>query len=201
MPAKNRVKTYIAKGYYYIYNSGVDKRVVFTDDKDFLFFLNLLKAYLSPPDLLKQENIDSKLKTESPYRQKRRELMNLNQQIELLAFCLMPTHFQLLVKQEFPNGITKFMRRLITSYVTYFNKRHGREGNLFQGVYKGVLLSNPQEITKMIEHIHHEPISVRKIGLISTSTGSPAEYAYSSYHHYLAKTALSWLSMGLTSIE
>lgn len=198
MPAKNRVKPYVANGYYYIYNSGIDKREIFSDDKDFKVFLNLLKTYLTPPGDLRQENLGSKFKSERPYKIKHREQMNLAGQVHLQAYCLMPTRFQLLVQQVGTDGIIKLMRRLCTSYVTYYNKRHARQGSLFQGVYKGELISDPQRLQEIRQHIHQEPISVRKIGLISTSTGSAAEYPYSSYHNYLANTAPSWLTLGPT---
>lgn len=198
MPAKNRVKPYVNNGYYYIYNSGIDKREIFTDDKDYWFFLDLLKTYLTPPQQLRQENQASKYKTERPYKIRHREEMNLSEQIDLLAYCLMPSRFELLIKQNSVDGITKFMRRLCTSYVTYFNKRQQRLGSLFQGVYKGELISNPARIPEIIQHIHQEPIRVRKIGLISTSSGSAADYPYSSYHNYLSNQYPAWLTQGPT---
>jgi REP element-mobilizing transposase RayT len=198
MPAKNRIKSYVQGGYYYIYNSGVDNRDIFIDDEDYHFFLNLLKLYLSPLDELSRESANSKFKTERPYLQKIRQQMNLHQDVTLHAFCLMPKRIQLVIHQSSVDGITKFMRRLSTSYVTYFNKRHHRSGNLFSGVYKAVLLQNNAQIQELIKQIHLEPVSVRKIGLISTSSGSAASYPYSSYHLYISKQSPSWLNIGQT---
>lgn len=48
MPAKNSVKTYIANGFYHVYNRGVEKRNIFLDEQDYLVFLSYLKLYLSP---------------------------------------------------------------------------------------------------------------------------------------------------------
>ena len=193
MPAKNRVKTYQRHGYYYIYNSGIDNRDIFTDEQDYQFFLNLLKIYLTDSKVLQEESDNSRFKTELPYKQKRRQEMNLSNEVRLLAFCLMPNRLQLFIKQSSPNAITQFMRRIITSYVTYYNRRYHRAGTLFQGVYKGVLIMDKEKIIETINHIHSEPISVRKMGLISTSSGSPAQYPYSSLHHYLEQVGPIWL--------
>ncbi len=198
MPAKNRVKSYVKEGYYYIYNGGVDNRDIFSDDSDYHYFQNLLKTYLSPPDELKDEIVNSRFKPERPYLQKIRQQMNLHQDVTLHAYCLMPKRIQLLIKQSSVDGITKFMRRLSTSYVTYFNKRYHRSGNLFSGVYKAVLLENDNQVQEIIKQIHLEPVSIRKIGLISTSSGSAANYPYSSYHLYLSNNAPSWISIGQT---
>lgn len=49
MPAKNVIKTYVENSFYHIYNRGVDKRLIFTNQKDYKAFLNILKTALSPP--------------------------------------------------------------------------------------------------------------------------------------------------------
>jgi len=195
MPTKNRIKPYVQGGYYYIYNTGVDKRNIFLDDADYLYFIKLFKNYLSPPQLLEQENINSKFKTERPYRQKHRLEMNLAKDIKLHAFCLMPNNFQLLVQQTAYDAIIKFMRRLNTTYVAYFNKRHHRAGNLYQGVYKGSLIVNADDVMTQIEVIHNSPLVRHKIGLISTTSGSAQEYPYSTFQYYIANHAPEWLTI------
>jgi len=190
MPAKNRVKPYVSQGYYYIYNSGVDKRAIFLDDADYLTFVKILKTYLAPADELQKER---------PYRSKHRFEMNLHSEISLLAYCLMPNNFQLLVKQQFPMSITKFMRRVSTTYVTYFNSRHNRAGNLFQGVYRGLLLTI-DEVLNTIHKIHQTPLNIHKIGLIATTSGSPAQYQYSSYQYYISKMNPVWLTLHGTDL-
>lgn len=195
MPAKNRIKTYVKDGYYYIYNVGVDKRNIFLDDSDYLTFLKLLKTYLSSPASLSAELADSKFKAERPYRQKHRLAMNLSNELKIHAYCLMPNNFQIVVQQFTPDAIVKFMRRLNTSYVTYFNKRYRRIGNLYQGVYKGALLNSVDEIKNQIHVIHQSPLSRHKIGLISTTSGSANEYPYSSFQYYIANSAPEWLTL------
>ena len=51
----------------------------------------------------------------------------------LYAFCLMPNHVHLLVKPR--TALATCMRRLLTSYAVYFNKRYKRAGHLFQNRY------------------------------------------------------------------
>src|SRR3989338_2787894 len=109
MPAKNTVKIYIEGGYYHLYNRGVEKRSIFQDDDDYKKFQNLLKVYLSTP---KRSDLIT-----ARYNRK-----NLNGQVILLAYCLMPNHFHLLVMQNSKNGIADLVHCLNTSYVAYFNK-------------------------------------------------------------------------------
>jgi hypothetical protein len=48
MPAKNRIKEYFENSYYHLYNRGVDKRPIFTEQQDYAVFLSYLKTYLVP---------------------------------------------------------------------------------------------------------------------------------------------------------
>ena len=130
VPAKNSIKLYLADSYYHIYNRGVEKRKIFQDDEDYKVFLSYLKIYLEPPK--KQEKTEFKINN-AVFRGVKRPLNNFNSQIELIAYCLMPNHFHLLVYQKTEKAMEFFMRSLGTKYSQYFNKKYDRVGYLFQG--------------------------------------------------------------------
>jgi len=99
MPAKNVVKFYIEGGIYHIYNRGVEKRMIFLDDLDRNVFIKYLKdALMSPPDS-KDLLIDFTLKG-ATLKCIPRQTKNFHGKIELLAYCLMPNHIHLLLKQS-----------------------------------------------------------------------------------------------------
>lgn len=191
MPAKNVVKQFLEHGHYHIYNRGVDKRDIFLDDQDYKTFLSLLKSYLGPPPS-PSPSTDSPYKTEKPSLLKHRHAMNLTSEAKLLAYCLMPNHFHLLVKQNTPHAITKLIRRVATSYVTYFNQKYDRSGTLFQGTYRAVLVQDEPYLLHLSRYIHLNPAKTTKLGPITTA-GSPAHYPYSSYQWYLSPTVPEWL--------
>lgn len=125
MPAKNSRKIPVEGGYYHIYNRGVAKQPIFLDEQDHQVFLRFLKEYLLPlehPDL-------QTLKKLTP----RRIPINCFQEVELLAYCLMPNHFHLLLKNLTKRGIEKFIRAVSVNYSMYFNKKYERVGPLYQG--------------------------------------------------------------------
>lgn len=175
MPAKNTVKIYIQGGCYHLYNRGVEKRHIFQDREDYITFINLLKMYLSLPKVPKGSD------PKSAYYGKK----NLHGQIELLAYCLMPNHFHLLVRQQTKEGITNLMRCINTNYVVYFNKKYNRVGSLFQGRYKAVLVENDAYLLHLSRYIHLNPAS------FATDF---AKYAYSSYMDYLNERITEWLN-------
>ncbi|MFC1790631.1 transposase [Patescibacteria group bacterium] len=178
MPAKNIVKTYVEGGYYHLYNRGVNKRKIFFDDQDYRYFLFFLKSYLQP---------ETKPEEGEPVAEKSR-FESIAKEIQLLAYCLMPNHFHLLVKQFPSEGITKLARRVFTAYVRYFNERYQRQGGLFQGNYKAVLVDSEDQLLHLSRYLHLNPLD--KVG---GNVKKLSDYPYSSYPYFLGLKKASWL--------
>lgn len=195
MPVKNRIKTYVSGGVYHIYNRGLDGRTVFLDAQDYEMWIRLMERYLG----VWSAEIDERYKTDRPYILRHKQKMNLNDKVKVFAYCLMPDHFHFLVRQDTDTGITQLMRRLLTNYVMYFNRKYKRHGMLFENVYRAILL--PDELTTvwLSKYIHTNPAvkSVKRFGLVETSSAAAVEYyPYSSYQNYLQPDEESWVDVG-----
>ena len=142
MPSRNLEKIYLADTYYHLYNRGVNKRVIFKDQADYAVFLNLLKRYLN----------------DQPTKDKKgRQYDWLYQDMELLAFCLMPNHFHLLIYQSKPEAMTRLLRGVATAYTTYFNKKYHRVGPLFQDRFKASMITRDDYLHHISRYIHLNP--------------------------------------------
>lgn len=181
MPAKNIIKEYVENGYYHIYNRGVEKRNIFLDEQDCKVFLFYLKIYLSPiqkiEELIKENPLKIRIRRFVP--------LNLSQELDLLSFALMPNHIHLQIKQYTKDAIIKFMRRLSTSYVMYFNKKYKRIGALFQNIYKACFLKSEAQLLHLSRYIHTNPTKVgfSKINFMD----------FSSYPYYLGLRKADWV--------
>ncbi len=180
MPARNRIKPYIAQGYYHVYNRGVEKRDIFLDTKDYSVFLSYLAEYLTPKDT---EALTEKLKASPLYTWEKAELRqkirlnNFTDQITMLSYCLMPNHFHFFIKQENPNAIDRFMNSLATRYSMYFNKKYKRVGSLYQGVYKAAPLTSEKQCIHLSAYIHKQAYKTQP----------------SSYEDYLGHKNTPWV--------
>lgn len=148
MPHRNLIRIFIADHSYHCYNRGVERRKIFLDAQDYGVFLNRLKRLLANPD---------ELKDEEPGRDR---LRSFHGEIELVAYCLMPNHYHLLLKQVNETALAEFMRSLSTSYTMYFNKRYQRVGPLFQGRYKARLVDTDAYDLHLSRYIHLNPIDL-----------------------------------------
>jgi len=80
--------------------------------------------------------------------------------VDILAFCFMPNHIHLLLRQKMDNGITQFMKKFGTGYAYYFNKKHDRRGHLFQGRFRAVHIQSDRQLKTVFVYIHTNPISL-----------------------------------------
>lgn len=150
---------------YHIYNRGVEKRNIFMDNQDHFRFINCLAEFNdinpAPPS-----NIRYLLRNPSQATSECLEVQLLNKVpgrkpiIEILAFCLMPNHYHLLVKQVKDQGIPKFMQKLGTGYTNYFNLRNKRVGSLFQGRFKAILIEEDAHLRHLPTYIHLNPLDL-----------------------------------------
>jgi putative transposase len=176
---------YANKHFYHIYNRGVEGRGIFNDDKDYLRFVHCLYEFNDQNPALpygwvfKQERL---LNKERP-----RELL-----VSVLCFCLMPNHFHLILEQIAEGGITKFMRKLGTGYTMYFNEKYERNGVLFQGKFKAILIETDEYLTHLSRYIHLNPLELlepdwKQKGIEDRSRTESflCEYRWSSFLDYI----------------
>jgi REP element-mobilizing transposase RayT len=82
------------------------------------------------------------------------------------AWALIPNHFHLLVRTG-SVSISVVMRRLLTSYAVYFNRRHRRSGHLFQNRYKSILCQQDPYLLELVRYIHLNPLRAKTISDLS----------------------------------
>ena len=155
-----RKEQFVEGEYYHIYNRGVDKRSIFSDDRSRLRFLHglyVLNNFLDIPpsprfDIIALEPREV-LKPIEPY-------------VEVVAGCLMPNHYHLMVMQKRDGGISKLIHKLGSSYTHYFNKRYERTGALFESTFKAKHVDRHNYAVYLTEYIHLNPLDLyrSKIG-------------------------------------
>lgn len=183
MPHRHTIRFFIENGLYHVYNRGVEKRNIFLDEQDYSVFLHLLKYYLSPVD---DKTAHPLLEFQKFSVVKPKPLSNIGEEIELLAYCLMPNHFHLLVRQISKDGMTKLLRRISTTYSMYFNKRYKRVGYLFQGRYKAAFIDSDNYLIHVSRYIHLNPLDLLK-------RSNLFNYPYSSYPNFVGTKRAIWL--------
>ena len=134
--------------YYHIYSRGGDKRKIFHNAVDYQRFQKLL--YLA--------NSDKSFRFETiknVYEVERGERL-----VSIGAYCPMPNHIHLLIKQKAENGISKFIQKFLTAYSMYYNVKYERTGSLFESKFKVEHLGNDVYLKYVFSYIHLNPVKL-----------------------------------------
>lgn len=76
---------------------------------------------------------------------------------KILAWVLMDNHVHLLMFSGH-QGISKFMRRLLTGYAIRYNRKYHRIGHLFQNRYKSIVCEEEPYLLELVRYIHLNPL-------------------------------------------
>jgi len=170
--------------FYHVYNRGNDKRGIFLNSHDLDRFINLLFVCNSNKPvvfkIIQGESLDTIDRGESL--------------VDIGAYCLMPNHFHLLVREKVEGGISMFMKKLSTGYVMYFNKKNERTGKLFEGAFKATHVDNDEYLKYLFAYIHLNPVKLidpvwKEKGISDKEKAKEYLniYKYSSYLDYIGQ--------------
>jgi putative transposase len=107
--------------------------------------------------------------------------------IEVFSYCLMRNHYHLCLRT--PKGnLSRVMRHIDGIYTQRFNRRHSRDGALFRGRYKAILVDADEYLAAVVRYIH---LNAVKAGMARM----PEEYRWTSHgYYYHGKGAPIWLN-------
>lgn len=130
--------------YYHCFNRGTDKRDIFMDAQDYIYFLKSLRAYNSTRVLGKLRLHDKDDKDEPL--------------VSIVTYNLLPNHYHIVLREEVEGGISKYLQRVGGGYTMYFNNKNERSGALFQGVFKSKHLTTDQDLRQVIAYVYKNHI-------------------------------------------
>ncbi len=141
---------------YHIVNRGIEKRQIFTDKREYQRALLAIDYYrFSDLSAGLAQVLNLEIEKRNFFLS---QVRKHNKLIDLLAYCLMPNHFHLLIKQLEEGGIKEFVSNFSNSYVRYFNTKNKRVGPLFQGVFRAVRIEDDEQLIHVSRYIHINPV-------------------------------------------
>ena len=166
--------------YYHICNRGVNKQTIFHDTRDYIRFLFLI-IYFQSPEIF--QNITRYIDLFVKHR-----MFNINVEkiikkrtVELVAFCIMPNHFHLILKEVEEGGISSYMQRVLNAYGKYYNTKYERSGHVFQGPYRLVHIEDDRQMRHTSAYIHRNPREIKNW------FKKEHLYPWSSYQDFIGK--------------
>ena len=149
--------------WHHVFNRAIARRTLFERREDYRFFLSQLA-----------------------YAVRRGE-------IELHAYCLLDTHYHLLLRS--PEGkLGAAMQRVQLAYSRWFNRSRRRDGSLVRGRYRSKPVHSLRYRRLLVRYIDSNPCSA---GLVS----HPSTYQWGSAFHHSRARGPRWLDRGWVESE
>lgn len=163
---------------YHVLNKSIAGYEIFNTQADYLRMMHLLRYYQKETQIRFSDFILLKGAKIGFNAYLAENNADKNDFVQIIAYCLMPTHFHLILKQLENDGISKFIGNILNSYTRYFNIKHKRRGPLWEAKFKNVLIENDEQILHLTRYLHSNPTTASLVK-------KPEQWFYSSYKEYL----------------
>ena len=159
--SSTRIK-FINGGIYHLMNRAIEGRNLFQQIADYFRFMFCLYE-LNDKNMVKMRiRIEQRKARKKNKKNTGQTCASREPLVEILAVCLMPNHYHLIVRQLVDNGISEFMKKLGNSYVGYFNEKYQRKGrgSIFQGHFKAVHIKTKKQFINVICYVFTNPVGL-----------------------------------------
>ena len=163
---------------YHIYNRSIAKYQIFNITVEFSRMRELF-SYYQRGEKKQRFSEWEKRKNVIPEKEDP-EIKKANRLVSIIAYCIMPTHFHLILKQLKDKGISVFMSQISNSYTRYFNLKHKRKGPLWEREFQNVLVSTDEQLLHLTRYIHLNPVT-------AFLADKPEDWLFSSYKEFLGE--------------
>ncbi len=164
---------------YHVLNKSIAGYEIFNSEEDYLRIIRAMRFFSLDGSLPKFSQFLNFKKVERVGFENALEERSKEEPIvDIIAYCIMPTHFHFVLKQNKDQGISEFVGNLSNSYSRYFNSRYSRRGPLWQGRFKRVKVDSDEQLRHLTRYLHLNPVSA---GLVK----DPSEWRCSSYCEFV----------------
>lgn len=90
--------------------------------------------------------------------------------MRILAWCLMPNHFHVVLWPYEDGDLGRWMHWLLTTHVQYHRQRHGTTGRIWQGRFKAPPVQRDDHLLTVMRYVERNPL---RAGLVDRAQDWP----------------------------
>ncbi|HEX6212627.1 MAG TPA: transposase [Methylomirabilota bacterium] len=151
---------------YHVLNRGIHRQTLFARADDYLYFQELML----------------RAAVRVPMR--------------IVAYCLMPNHWHLVLWPELDGAISAYIQWLAGTHACYFNTRHSLTGHVYQGRFKAVSVGDERHLLTLLRYVEANPV---RAGLVQRAEdwmwSSVGEARLSALTDRLVTRPANWLDI------
>jgi putative transposase len=178
---------------YHVLNRGVDKRDIFLDNRDRARFVHDLYEFNSHNPAGNAYRRFPMMDVGRPSWEPTHR--SPNRLVDIHGWVLMKNHYHLLLSECVEKGLSRFIQKLNGGYAKYFNERNKRQGALFQGKTKRIMIDSDGHFLHILHYIHLNPLDftaakdwrARRIHGSAEALEYLQKYRWSSFSDYCGR--------------
>lgn len=165
-----RPHAFVKGEFYHIYAHGISDLEIFRNKRDYQRFLTLLFSANGTKTIPRLDRcIDLNLVWDIINNK-----IDLGKTlVDIVCFCLMPTHFHLLLGERGNANISKYLHRILVSHSKYFNLKYERRGHLFENKFNSKHIDSNEYLLILSSYIH--------------KNSKEEKYPWSSYQDFISE--------------
>ncbi|HNS32647.1 MAG TPA: transposase [bacterium] len=166
---------------YHVFSRSIAKYTIFSRKENYLRFKQILEYY----KVARKVSFSHYLRKEKSNKHNQPMSETDGQKlVDLLGYCIMPTHIHLILMQYGEQGISIFMKNVLNSYTHYFNNITQRMGPLWESRFKYVRVKKDEQLLHLTRYIHLNPVTAYLVE-------KPELWEFSSYNEYCGRIPVS----------
>ncbi len=166
---------------HHVINKSIAEFVIFNGANEYMRMLSAIRYYQIEKQqmslsriIMARKSKKTSVNTQLIVSDKNRNL------VDIIAYCIMPTHLHLILNGLKDMGISIFMNNVLNSYTRYFNIKHHRKGPLWEGPSKKVEIKSDDQFLHITRYVHLNPVTAYLVD-------KPEDWPYSSYGEYISE--------------
>lgn len=171
-----RKHTFAEDNYYHVYAHAVSDMPLFRNKRDYERFLSTLFIANDHNSILRLDRFSGFSKVSDI---KKGKIMTGKPLVDIVCFCLMKTHFHLILGEKGDANISKFMHKLMVSFAKYINIKYQHRGHVFESKFNSKILDSNEYLLRASSYIHLNPKDFKEW------YRKEHQYPWSSYQDYL----------------
>jgi len=174
---------------YHLFNRTIDNKLLFNNYRKAETFIKSVIYYRSGyplPSLSKFKILPQDLR----YKLEKALSFRKYFRVEILTYCLLPTHFHFLIRQIKNDGIVRFVSDTLNSFTRYWNIKIKRKGPIFLPRFQSRRIISEEQLIHVSRYIHLNPYSHKVVKTLYDLS----VYPWSSYKDYLNESKSNLVS-------
>jgi len=166
---------------YHIFNKSIAGFTIFNNREEFLRIVQVMKYYQVHNEFKFSRFKELEAVEKFGFDNFFQSFSNGKEQlVQVIAYCIMPTHYHIILKQLKENGITLYLRDFQNSYSHFFNVMHKRKGPLWESKFKNIPVKSDEHLLHLTRYLHLNPVTAFLVD-------KPEDWPFSSYKEYLSE--------------